>query len=347
MKLKINSILKAVRSEEWLAVILFLVIVAINIFVYHEAVTPLEAWRLMYRYFTFGEPFFGLFFIVIYLLVCFRIYQVLVKIRSDLIIKNHRPQKTVLINLTKQSLNLLRAIVPLVLTALPKYQLLTHLSYQFRFSGQDLILAAADRSLFGVLPFVYLANHFNADWFVNKVYYFYFSLAIVISVLLAFLLLTKKEKLLRLAITAFMISSVLAFPLFYAAPCQDPSHYFIANNRQQLIPPEIVKEMAGYQPSTLTKALVAKISRAETIVERDNAVPISCFPSMHAVWAIIVVYFLAKVRRATLWASIPWLLLTLTGGLYFAQHYLIDYVVAVPVAILSIICAHWLIRLGD
>ena len=102
--------------------------------------------------------------------------------------------------------------------------------------------------------------------------------------------------------------------------------------------------LKDYVPSALTADYISRIAKAETNALRDNTVPVSCFPSMHAAWSFMVVYFLAKLRRWTLFVSLPWLALLLMSGIYFAQHYVVDYVVSVPIVAISLFLAYLLIK---
>lgn len=341
---KLKQFAANIRREEWLAIILFIVVMSINIFVYNQQISLLEAFRAMVYYFTFGEPFYGLFFLVVYSLALFDFYKGLSEMFYAWIVKQRPPTREVFKDLFKKLLRPLRVIIPIALTTLPFYQLLSHFSYELRFVGKDIILATADQNLIGGLLFVYLPTQFTAIWISKLVYYAYLSLSIAISALLAWLFLLKKEMLFRLAVSAFIFSFVFSFPLFYVMPCQDPVHFFVQNDRGNIIPPSIATEMAGYQPSEFTKARITKIGLSEVRENRDNAVPVSCFPSMHAVWSLIVIYFLARISRWTILLSIPWLAVNLAGGLYYAQHYLVDYIVAIPIAMISIGAAYLLFK---
>ena len=61
---------------------------------------------------------------------------------------------------------------------------------------------------------------------------------------------------------------------------------------------------------------------------------------MHATWSLLAVYYLARIWRWTLLVSIPWALLLMTGGIFLAQHYVVDYLAAAVVAALAIALAH-------
>ncbi len=335
-----------IRPEEWLAALVAVVAVWLNVAVYHQQVSLPEALIAMVQFFTFGEPFYGLFFIAIYGLALFDFYQALALVVNQWLWHHQPPTKAAGRDLLKKLFKPIRVILPIAITALPMYQLLAHFSYQWRLSSQDIILAKADQQFIGGLLFIYLPTKFVALWLTKLLRWACLSLSIILCAMLTLLFLLKQERLLRLMIAAVVWSFILAYPFFYYLPCQDPYHAFIENNRRQTIPSAIQTELAGYHPSAVTQNLAKQIAIAETNTEHDNTVPVSCLPSMHAVWALIVIYFLARLSRWTIGPSLLWLVVMLAGGLYFAQHYLVDYVVAIPIAMLSIGLAYWLLR-GD
>jgi hypothetical protein len=65
---------------------------------------------------------------------------------------------------------------------------------------------------------------------------------------------------------------------------------------------------------------------------------------MHATWSVLSIYFFSLLLPLSLIVTVPWVMLLLTGGLLFAQHYLVDYLVALPVAAASILISAWLLR---
>ena len=102
--------------------------------------------------------------------------------------------------------------------------------------------------------------------------------------------------------------------------------------------------MENLHPAEALQKHLNAIVDAETDKSRDNAVPISCFPSMHATWGMFIVYYFARWRRKTLYFTVPWCILMLLGGLALGQHYLVDYMVAIPVMILCVWCAEKLMH---
>ncbi|MDQ5982860.1 MAG: putative primase/helicase, partial [Patescibacteria group bacterium] len=67
------------------------------------------------------------------------------------------------------------------------------------------------------------------------------------------------------------------------------------------------------------------------------------FPSDHAVWAILTLYILYLLTPWSLILSIPWVFCVLSGGVYFGQHYVVDYIAGILVAIICIVGSNQLI----
>lgn len=238
----------------------------------------------------------------------------------------------------------LRVVAPLALVGVFFYWFLANISHQLRFFGKDLLLFHLDEALFGSALFFWLPNIFLSSSYTAIFHYAYFSLAPLMSITFGMLFVLSPENLFRKATISFIFSLILAFPLFYAFSCQGPYHFFIENLRNNEFSKNIQQLQDAYHPTPETFSLIKRIGEAEKDTARDNAVPISCFPSMHAVWGLFIVFFLARVRKWSLMLTLPWLTLMLVGGLYFAQHYAVDYIVALPVGAASMWIAELLLR---
>ena len=70
----LRSFLRAVRIEEWIAIISAWTALMVNALVYHESFSVLGIARLMLKYLTFGEPYYWILFLTIYLLDVWKFY---------------------------------------------------------------------------------------------------------------------------------------------------------------------------------------------------------------------------------------------------------------------------------
>ncbi len=338
------KIIKAISIEFWLSILLAILAQFINVFFYQNVFSVKGVLQWMIRYFTFGNAFFVWFFLFIYLLFLAKFYIKLVKITSNYLLNSTPPSSLERKDLFYQLFRPFYLLAPITIATGPLWTLLGNMSYGLRFTRIDELFLRADFAIFSAYPFIFLPTKFANEYVVSLLKSAYFSLAFIMSANLILLYLLKKEGLFRQAILTFLISIVIGFPLFFTFPCQDPGNYFLRNLHGRSLSPEVHQAIKEYHPSIITSQIVRQIAQAETNVEKDNTVPISCFPSMHAVWGMFVIYFLFKLAPFSLAITIPWLLLLLTGGVYFAQHYVVDYIVAIPVAIASLFLANLLLR---
>lgn len=336
------------HREEWVALVVASGASILNIAVYKNTFSLKETVFNMARYFTFGDPFFALFFVFIYIFYLFWFYRRLTfAVIERVLYKKPFPRASAK-NVFLFIITPFRVIAPLVIVGLSMYALLGNFDYQLRFSMNDVALLRTDIFIFGSPPFIWLANTFSSPVFTALFKSAYFSLGIIMSVTLALLFFFARKPpyslLFRKAVLSFIMSLIVAFPIFYLVPCQDPNNYFIRNLRNNAFSQNMKNMLAGYYPSQETKDIIARIADAETNESADNSVPVSCFPSMHAIWSLLSLYFLYALTPWTLLFTIPWVAFLLAGGLYFAQHYFVDYLVAIPVIIASITFAKTMLR---
>lgn len=355
---KIRLFLRLLRVEEKIAFIIAVGVSTLNIAFYTQSFSLRGTLFYMARYFTFGYPFLGIFIVFTYVFYFLQFYVDLTLLFINRFLYGAAFPKGSIKKLALRIALPLRIAAPFILTSLPLYTLLANLNYQLRFSGEDLLFFKSDQFLFGYTPFVKIVSVFHSPFFSALFGNAYFSLGLVMSGMFAFLFLfsspyslftkwiknTRNNILFREALLSFIISLLIAFPLFYTFPCQDPNNYFIRNIRNNAFSQDVKNALANYHPSQETKNIIARIADAETQPLADKSVPISCFPSMHAIWSFFVVYFLFALTPWSLILTIPWALFLLAGGIYFAQHYVIDYFAAIPVAIISIVIAKTLLR---
>lgn len=320
------------------------VAVVINNVYYQNGITLARAADWMIRYFSFGNPYFIWFFAFIYLLFLWKFYIKCTHLAHAYINHRTKPSHTDGKELLSYLVEPLYLLAPLAIITGPFFTLLGNISYELRFTRMDEWFARADFFIWGTYPFLALPQFIRQDWIVALLKDFYMSLALVMSATLGITYLQDK-KFFRTAVIAFLFSLVVTYPFFYMFPCQDPGNYFVRNLRSYPLPSHIDPYLAAYQPTPLAKQIITRIEESETTKSRDNQVPVSCFPSMHAVWSYFIIYFLARITLWSLIITIPWAVIVLTGGMYFAQHYFIDYVIAIPLAVVSIVCAIWLLRL--
>lgn len=335
---------RVLKTEEWITLGVSGGILFINLFFYSQGVSLKDALFWILYYFTFGDPFYALFLIFAYLFFLGKFYLLLASLVTGRVLEKKAFPRGSAKRLIRLFFHPFRVVAPLVITGLFFTLLLSNANYALRFATKDMVLFRLDQTLFGSSPFLWLPTMFFHPFFMNLFRYAYFSLAFAMSGMFILFFLVSRENLFRKIVVSFLLSLILSFPLFYVFPCQDPSHYFVQNLRANTFPKDVQDLRDAYSPSPGARALIEKIDKSEEDTTQDNAVPISCFPSMHAIWGLFVVFFLARARKWSLALTLPWLILLLTGGLYVAQHYAVDYLVALPVAAASMLLAELLLR---
>ena len=157
----------------------------------------------------------------------------------------------------------------------------------------------------------------------------FFSLSLLMSIFFFLFYLEKNNYFFK----GFVISSFLillfAFPLWYFFPAHSPLNAFIA-------PEKIKKE--NYKPLEKIKTLQEKLWQ-----EQKENLPVSTFPSMHWGWGTILIYYLLRKKKFSLFFTLPWFFFLALGSLILGCHYFVDGVVGILLAILSIILSEKLI----
>lgn len=342
---------RKIKIEEWLTLVAVFVVTLINVTVYKTIASPKEIAFLMFEYFTFGAFYYQLFFVFIYSLYFWKFCAYLWPlVRNWFLEQKPFPSGSgqVLMNYLIEPIRLL---IPIVFISIAFYSLLSNFNYTLRFEVQDPLLLAADEALTGIIPFLYLPVVFSAPFFAALFKHAYIGLSLVLGTTLIILASRSddKKKLYRKAILSFIMSLILSFPFFYFVPCNDPYHYFIKGASGNPAAATIQNSIRIYKPLPEIRDTMESFSKAETETDTKlgDAVPVSCFPSMHATWTFFVVYFLSEIAAWSLFLTVPWTLALLMGGVYYGQHYAVDYLVAVPIAAVSILLAYALIRLEE
>lgn len=192
-----------------------------------------------------------------------------------------------------------------------------------------------DKKIFGVYPFIWLhtpSNPFrpflhSISWLILRSFT---CLSLVMGASLIFFFFFGKRKIFFSILAAYFIGATISLPFWYVYPSHSPNNFYLANNN-------ILS--SDYEPDRITESFQIEVQR-----DQKKNPPISTFPSSHAIWALEVVYFWGIYKKKSLFFFIPWIFLMLLGTVYFAQHYLVDIILAVPIAFLAIIGGN---KIGD
>lgn len=199
------------------------------------------------------------------------------------------------------------------------------LSCQNRLMNQEFFIW--EEQFFGVQPFIWF--HTLANPFYHLMYLLseviiqcFMSFSMMVGVTLIILYIWGKKKDFLAYVAAGFIGCIMGFFFWYAYPINSPNNFYIDHNKMpgEFNPPQNVLDL-----------------QAEIRDDQRAIHPISTFPSMHTMWAIMIVYYLAKVKKEILYLGVPWLVFLILGTAYLAQHYFVDALWAMPMAYISIL----------
>ncbi len=342
-----NKLLRATRHlriEEILTVIYITVVSLINFLMFNDSISGISSVKSVIRYFNFGESLFYIFFFLVILYFLWNLINALSLIITRHLISKNPMKRSEILGLSKFTWKALRSMLPIIFVPAVASTLLSHLNFSLRFTNYDLLFASIDHTLIGSYVFLDLPLFISDIGQADLVFYSYILLPVIIGILLIALYIKRPATLYREMIIAFLLSMAVSFPFFALFPCIGPNNYFIRNLHNNSAPEAIASRLQGFDPGEKIRKYTAQVADAQTIPGPDHVVPISAFPSMHTIWGMLVVYYCFRVRRTSLFVTIPWILFMLAGGLMLGQHYVIDYVAAIPFIIIIISLSRMLMK---
>lgn len=177
------------------------------------------------------------------------------------------------------------------------------------------------------------------DFLTPAVMYSFLGLGAIMVVLAFIFYFEKNKNLFKGYIISMFVVFALAMPLWRLFPANSPANYLLHGSGGNFNA-ELSRAIIDYRPNPKVMDFQEKIWQ-----EQKNAMPITTMPSMHWAWSIIIVYYLFKKWRRTIFLSSVWLSFNLFGTVYLGNHYLVDGLVAIPLAVLSLLLANLLIKL--
>ena len=209
----------------------------------------------------------------------------------------------------------------------------------------NLQILNADKFLTGTYPLFwlhspsnYLSGFFN--FLTPVIIYSFLSMAMVMGFLALVFYFNKDKKLFGGYMASIFIAFGLAMPFWYFFPVNAPANYLLHGNTDNFNT-SLSQAIKNYQPN----AKVA-VFQEKTWETQRNAMPITTMPSMHWIWSMIIIYYIFKKWPKAIYPSLVWLSFNLFGTIYLGNHYLIDGLVAIPVAVLSLFAANLLMKLN-
>ena len=191
-----------------------------------------------------------------------------------------------------------------------------------------------EKNLFHSLPSVWLHSSLNPlkavlDSLSPLILQAFMSLTYITGLVVALFLIVKQYQILVRLVVAFFLGLLVALPIWFMLPINSPNNFYIQEKSLE----------KNYHPN------MTAVDFQKTIYEgQKKDKPTTTLPSLHVIWALIVVYYLGRYKKGLLFIAIPWFLLLFFGTFYFAQHYLIDGLLSLPLATLAIIISELFAR---
>ena len=161
----------------------------------------------------------------------------------------------------------------------------------------------------------------------------FFYLNLSAAVFFCFLLVMAKNRLTLARMTvAFFLCPLLSLPFWFAFPATSP---VIAFDRSQdvLEVGSLDLAMGEYEPNEALEGFFAYR------VEENGAGPITTIPSMHIAWASVIMYYVVRSWGRLRWVAPVYLAFVYVGSVLTLQHYLVDVLAGVAVAVACVLLA--------
>jgi len=182
--------------------------------------------------------------------------------------------------------------------------------------------------------------------------YVVYEEAFVFILLAPFLLALFSYKTAREYTLAILVTTVVCLPFWYALPAIAPLHLatsesFVQFDGQQLLPERTVAVMDLYSQFETTQwgnIVHSQNAFWEQIYQSGFGFPISCNPSMHVIWGVVLAFYFIKTNRYLGIFGIIFLGTILFTTVFFLQHYLIDIFFGLAAAVLVLFLTKLLLK---
>lgn len=340
---KLSYIFSFLRFEEYLAIFVSLIFFSLFFLKF-----PIQFfWRDLFsnvpRYANNGIAFFQLFFLVFIIYFSFKTVISIGHIFAHFIVYPKESLGKFYINfaLIKKSLknsilfflSIIRVSLVIILPFSSISLLLSGMLRNIREPLWNITFIEFDKLLIGYYPFSFFTKtSFLNDLFLSQVFlksFLFLSVFMGISGLIFYIY---KRGLFSQYIAAICLTMLFSLPFWYFLPALSPQNAFIYNIFQKPLPESISLSLNNYQPNEILHDFQSKVNESQ----KDTG-SISTMPSMHIAWAFLTVFYLALFSRISLFLTLPWFFLSSFGTVYLAQHYILDGLLAIPIAMLSIV----------
>ena len=201
-----------------------------------------------------------------------------------------------------------------------------------------------DKSIFSTNPGVWMIDRFGGTFFESVLLWVYNSIFIMLYFVLLLSFLFNKKSFRRL-ILSFFIAWMIALPLWFLFPTLSPDLMFRLNKLNMANAAE-TKSFNSFNPSPLLKNNLDFQEQVHIINENPakRLLPTSTFPSMHAVWGVIIAYAGITLSPWLGLFLIPWAILNGFGAVYILEHFSVDIFFGFFIACVAIVITEMLLH---
>ncbi len=344
---KLKKILQSVRIEEYVLFISSLIVSSVCLILSYQLIGS-GYFGHGFRTVFLGVKYFSVVLVFVYLYIFYKLFLYLTNWLSPFYKKNFpkdlsNPLIGVWPRIKNVLINVLVILRPFFL-AVVFFSLLTLLLGFFSVYLQESLiddqLMRVDKSLFSSYPFFW-----SYDWIPFFKYlsplivYSYNLLGTMMGVSWIIFYLTKKREIFSKYIVAMVLSSIIGLILWFIFPALTPQDRYLDNIYGLEINPSIQALIKDYNPDKYVLDFQEEIR-----LEPDEVGGVSTMPSMHVTWSMIIIYYLFKLKRKTVFITLPWFFLSTWGTFYLAEHYFVDILAALPIIVVVIWLSNLLVK---
>jgi len=350
--IKIKNILRSIRIEEYILLIFSLVLISAYFILNGFKLGFTDFFDYGFKHLAIGVKYFSFIFVFIYFYIFYKFYLYLIKWLDPLIEKKgslENPFNNSLNSIKRFFLISLVMIRPLFFVSIflgSIIILLGFLAILLRGRFIDSLLMDIDNKIFGFYPF--LGSYYQVDLLIKIIPFLIFGYLFLGSMMgIAWIILyfNKKKELFSEYIIAIALAVMIALPIWMIYPANSPRHLNNIYNPQRIsqIYEEVDKEIKEVTINKLDNRILK--FHEDIGIGKDDVIPISTVPSMHVTWALLILYYLYKANKRTLFFNLPWNFFSTLGAVYLGQHYFMDVLVAFPVVIITILFTRVLVNM--
>ncbi len=336
MKRKLHALSKRLPIE-WFLIIAWAVVAAVLIWCVHlgAALAAAVFGKIFIFFYLFGGDFFLLCigFIDFYLVARFIAMLLAAAMEGKLSAVGATAR-----HIGRMILEYLFLILPLSLILLDAAMMigvLDNYTAPARVFSVSNLLFGVDRAVFGTYPTFWLSHAIGANQLLDIVAVIaYKFLTPIMGVFLLYALL-RKPAVARRFLLFFFVCQVLSAPVWFAVPAASPYAFYTGKVPQAEISAPVATALSEYHPSDRLQAEFA-IAEKRSATAGSNYFDLTNLPSMHAAWGLGLVYFGAiALGVGAGYAFGAWFLLEILGAVYTGEHYGVDIIAGIAIAIIA------------